>query len=68
MTQEACRLAGSSASVSRDPVLGMMIVEVPVPTIQNGIVHAPTIMQQERITHQQAEELDEVPVPTTQEE
>eukprot|EP00972_Heterocapsa_arctica_P002464 355629-Heterocapsa_arctica.AAC.1 len=37
LIRQACRLAGSSAGVSHDPVPGLMIVEVPVPMIQKGI-------------------------------
>ena len=44
-----------------------VVVEVPVPMVQEEIVHAPTIIQQARIFQRQVEMIVEVPaVPMTQ--
>eukprot|EP00972_Heterocapsa_arctica_P089636 13219025-Heterocapsa_arctica.AAC.1 len=45
-----------------------MVVEVPIPMIQEEIVHEPTIIQQERVIQQHVGMLGEVPVPMIQEE
>ena len=44
------------------------LVEVPIPQIEEEIVHVPKIITQKRVQHQQVEQVVEVPVPMMEEE
>ena len=44
------------------------LVEVPIPQIEEEIVHVPKIITQQRVQHEQVEQIVEVPVPMMEEE